>query len=321
MRLLAAITACSLTLGVCAALTASAAASPFDGRGMWIWIVSASDGGNASAIASQAQRNGIKTLYIKSGDGVNYWPQFSPALVQRLHAQRLERVRLAVRLRDRPGCRGCSGGTSGGERRRLPGDRCGDPVRGELQRGPTTTSRRCARRLARVSRSACRHFRTSTITRPFPTQCFSGPAGRNTNDLLPEMYWSDIGTSVEAVYQHTYTYNRIYRRPIRPVGQTDNGVERQRHRAVPRAVDRLRCRRTVVVGFRLAGADGVWPALSSPTRERPDRAGGWVSATAIRVRRRHRPVDAGAPGERDPIPADHRPVRVGDARGPACLPG
>jgi hypothetical protein len=34
------------------------------------------------------------------------------------------------------------------------------------------------------------------------------------------MYWKTIGTSVGNVYAHTYLYNRVYQRPIYPIGQT-----------------------------------------------------------------------------------------------------
>jgi hypothetical protein len=33
------------------------------------------------------------------------------------------------------------------------------------------------------------------------------------------MYWMDIGTSVGAVYEHTYAYNDVYGREIDPLGQ------------------------------------------------------------------------------------------------------
>jgi hypothetical protein len=34
------------------------------------------------------------------------------------------------------------------------------------------------------------------------------------------MYWKDIGTSVGEVFAHTYLYNRLWGRPIFPIGQT-----------------------------------------------------------------------------------------------------
>ena len=51
----------------------------------------------------------------------------------------------------------------------------------------------------------------------FPYSVFLGPGRRQYN--TPQMYWRDIGTSVAAVYAHTYDFNRIYQRPIFPLGQ------------------------------------------------------------------------------------------------------
>ena len=49
---------------------------------------------------------------------------------------------------------------------------------------------------------------------------FLGPGGAQYN--TPQMYWADIGTTVDAVYSHTYEFNRIYERTIDPLGQTFN---------------------------------------------------------------------------------------------------
>jgi hypothetical protein len=58
---------------------------------MWIWYVSQSDGGNLASIVAQAHVAGVTTLFIKSSDGSsNYWSQFSPTLVQTLHANGLK---------------------------------------------------------------------------------------------------------------------------------------------------------------------------------------------------------------------------------------
>ena len=46
---------------------------------------------------------------------------------------------------------------------------------------------------------------------------FLGPGGAQYN--TPQMYWVDIGTSVNAVYAHTYAYNSVYERAIDPLGQ------------------------------------------------------------------------------------------------------
>src|SRR5205807_850514 len=51
----------------------------------------------------------------------------------------------------------------------------------------------------------------------FPYSVFLGPGGAQYNS--PQMYWKDIGTSVNSVYAHTYAYNRIFEREIDPLGQ------------------------------------------------------------------------------------------------------
>jgi hypothetical protein len=37
---------------------------------------------------------------------------------------------------------------------------------------------------------------------------------------MPQMYWLEIGSGLGTVFRHTYTDNRIYRRPVFPLGQT-----------------------------------------------------------------------------------------------------
>jgi hypothetical protein len=51
----------------------------------------------------------------------------------------------------------------------------------------------------------------------FPYSIFLGPGGAQYN--TPQMYWVDIGTSVNTVYAHTYAYNNVYERAIDPLGQ------------------------------------------------------------------------------------------------------
>jgi hypothetical protein len=52
----------------------------------------------------------------------------------------------------------------------------------------------------------------------FPYSVFLGPGGATVNQ--PQMYWKDIGTSVREVFAHTYLYNRLWGRPVFPIGQT-----------------------------------------------------------------------------------------------------
>src|SRR3984957_2316947 len=74
-----------------ASTATTASGTAFAGQGMWIWYMSASDGGNVASIVEQAHAAGVSTLYIKSSDGSsNYWSQFSPQLVAELHANGLK---------------------------------------------------------------------------------------------------------------------------------------------------------------------------------------------------------------------------------------
>ena len=51
----------------------------------------------------------------------------------------------------------------------------------------------------------------------FPYSVFLGPGGAQFN--VPQMYWKTIGVSVDRIFQIAYTHNRIYERPIYPLGQ------------------------------------------------------------------------------------------------------
>jgi hypothetical protein len=48
------------------------------------------------------------------------------------------------------------------------------------------------------------------------------------------MYWRAIGTTVRDVFEHTYLYNRVYGRPIYPLGQTYGGPTRRELKAFRR---------------------------------------------------------------------------------------
>ena len=58
-----------------------------------------------------------------------------------------------------------------------------------------------------------------------------GPGGAQFN--VPQMYWHDIGSTVDAVYAHTYVYNAPYQRPIVPLGEVAGNPP-------PAAIERFR---------------------------------------------------------------------------------
>ena len=95
----------------------------------------------------------------------------------------------------------------------------------------------------------------------FPYSVFLGPNGAQYN--LPQMYWKAIGTSVDAVFAHTYTYNRLYGRRIFPLGQLYENP-------APSSIARFR---TLATAY---GASGVnwwdWQETDHPRLERPGGA-------------------------------------------------
>ena len=112
---------------------------------MWIWYVSASDGGSVAAIVAQAHAAGVTTLFVKSSDGSsNYWSQFSPQLVAELHANGLKVCAWQYVYGTNPAGEATLGAQAVAERRRLPGDRRRGPVRRPL-RGRADLHQRSAR--------------------------------------------------------------------------------------------------------------------------------------------------------------------------------
>ena len=85
-----------------------------------------------------------------------------------------------------------------------------------------TYMKTCARRSGPAYPLALASFPYVSYHPPCPTRCSSGPNGAQYN--APQMYWKDIGVSVDTVYANTYIGNRIYGGPIFPLGQTYGGV-------------------------------------------------------------------------------------------------
>jgi hypothetical protein len=191
--------------------------TPFDRQGMWIWYVSQSDGGSIAAIAARAKRSGIGTVYVKAGDGGAIWNQFNRPLVGALHARGISVCAWQFVYGDSPvaeakvGAAAVARGAdclvidaeSDYEGKYAAADRYIRALRGRIGDGfPLSLA----------------GFPYIDYHPAFPYSVFLGPGGATYNQ--PQMYWKAIGTSVRAVYEHTYLYNRLWGRPIYPIGQT-----------------------------------------------------------------------------------------------------
>jgi hypothetical protein len=79
---------------------------------------------------------------------------------------------------------------------------------------------------------------------------------------MPQMYWLDIGSSVGTVYRHTYTLNRVYTRPILPLGQTDASPTPEEVRVFRGLAVRYEALGIAWWDYAWTSFDEVWPAVS-----------------------------------------------------------
>jgi hypothetical protein len=200
----------------------TASGTAFAGQGMWIWYMSASDGGSVASIAAQAHAAGVTTLFIKSSDGpTNYWSQFSPQLVAELHANGLKVCAWQFVYGNEPigeANLGAEAVTNGAECLVIDAE-------GEYEGHYAAAQRYIETLRAKIGPSyplGLASFPYVSYHPSFPYSVFLGPNGAQFN--VPQMYWHDIGTSVAQVYVNTFEQNLIYGRPILPLGQTYGGV-------------------------------------------------------------------------------------------------
>jgi hypothetical protein len=206
------------TVGAQGALSGTA----FDGQGMWIWYLSQSNGGEVASIAARAHQSGITTVFVKSSDGsTNYWSQFSPRLVAELHANGLKVCAWQYVYGAGP-----AGEASLGARAVASGADCLVIDAEAEYQGRYAAAQTYIRELrAKVGAAypvGLASFPYVSYHASLPYSVFLGPEGAQYN--APQMYWKDIGVSVDTVYANTYINNRMYLRPLFPLGQTYGGV-------------------------------------------------------------------------------------------------
>jgi peptidoglycan hydrolase-like protein with peptidoglycan-binding domain len=239
----------------------AATGTAFESQGMWIWYLSKSDGGSIASIAAQAHAAGVTTLFIKSSDGsTNYWSQFSPQLVAELHANGLKVCAWQFVYGTEP----VGEANLGAEAIADGADCLVIDAEGEYEGHYAAAQTYIDDLRAKIGPSyplGLASFPYVFDHPSFPYSVFLGPGGAQYN--VPQMYWKDIGQSIDTVYANTYIANRVYGRPIFPLGQTYGGVS---------AAELLRFREEAV----LYGAPGIsfwdwqetgsggWSTLASP---------------------------------------------------------
>jgi hypothetical protein len=233
--------------------SATSGDGPFNRQGMWIWYVDRSEGGSIPRIVARAKAAGIGALYVKSGDGGSYWSQFNSSLVGALHRAGLDVCAWQFVYGDRPLAEAKVGAAA--VRR---GADCLVIDAESGYEGRYAAADRYVRALrARIGAAfplSLAGFPYVDYHPAFPYSVFFGPEGATANQ--PQMYWKAIGTSVRAVFEHTYVYNRLWGRPIYPLGQTYEA---------PRRGEVLRFRRFAATYGGLAPSWWDWQETGSRT--------------------------------------------------------
>jgi peptidoglycan hydrolase-like protein with peptidoglycan-binding domain len=183
---------------------------------MWIWYVSQSSGGDVASLVDTARTYGIGTLMIKSGDGPTAWSQFDPQLVALLHADGLKLCAWQYVYGSHPIYEAEVGAAAA----RAGADCLLIDAESEYQ-GKYVQAQEYLKKLRQLIGSG---FPVGLAGFPyvdyhpgFPYSVFLGPGGAQYN--VPQMYWPDIGVSVDDVYAHAYEFNALYQRPIVPLGE------------------------------------------------------------------------------------------------------
>ena len=306
-----------------------AGSSPFDRQGMWIWYVSTLRGrqhrrGSSPRPSATASAPSTSSPATRGSN----WSQFTPSAGRSASTPAgLDVCAWQFVYGDSPVGRGQGRRRRGQARRRLPGDRRRGPVRGQVRLGRPLHPRAARPDRRRLPALARRPSPTSTTTRPSPTRSSSGPGGATYNQ--PQMYWKAIGTSVRAVFEHTYLFNRLWGAPIYPLGQTYGGAGAQVDAALPPLRRQLRRpgsraggtgrRRRPPAGRRVGAADRR-PRLRLPPGRSPTRCSSGAAAatsssgprsTCARPARRpgHRHLRQDHPRRRARLPEQSRPAR------------
>jgi len=189
----------------------------FDGDALWIWLMDRTEGGSAERIAARARRHGLELVILKAGGERVQWTQLNPQLIATLRGAGLRvcgyhfifgrhpiaEARVSARIaRTGADC--------------LVIDAESD------YKGRYWEAERYMRALRRMvgpdypigfTSFPYVHYHATV-----PYSVFLAPGAADFN--VPQMYWRAIGTSVDQIFQTTYRHNRIYRKPIYPLGQT-----------------------------------------------------------------------------------------------------
>src|SRR3954451_8993579 len=189
-----------------------------DGSGMWIWYVDKSDGGDLDAIAARANAAGVKTVFIKSSDGATYWSQFSPLIVAGLKQRGLNVCAWQFVYGKVP-----ADEADAGAKAVQSGAQCLIiDAESDYENRYTQAKTYMTRLRSEIDPSLPVGLTSFPYVDYHPGLPYSVFFLNGADFNLPQVYWKDIGTSPDTAMQHTYVHNKIYGKPIFPLGQSYN---------------------------------------------------------------------------------------------------
>jgi len=239
----------------------------FKGQAMWIWYTSRTEGGNSAKIIARAKAAGVTAVYIKSADGSGAWQQFSKSLVSTMQAAGLRVCGGQFVYGAKPTAEARAAAAT-----KAAGADCLIIDAESSYEGRYSSARTYMKELRkRVGTKFPLGFTSFPYVDYHPSlpySVFLGPGGAEVN--MPQVYWRDIGESVTTAMKHTWRENRIYGRPIHPIGQTYQSP----------SVSEILSFRRLAAGYKAPGhswwewsstSSALWKALGTrlPTAPRP----------------------------------------------------
>jgi hypothetical protein len=172
--------------------------------------------GEPAQLAAQAAQAGAKTLFVKAAEGTTAEPQFTPALVADLRAAGRSVCAWTFVYGEVPLAEAAAALAAVGA-----GAQC-LVVDAEGQYDGRYYAAQQYVHALRASLGTgfpiALAGQAEVLEHPhFPYSVFLGPSGFNFD--MPQMYWLELGLSVNATYAAALAENAIFDRPIVPVGQ------------------------------------------------------------------------------------------------------
>ncbi len=189
----------------------------FTGHGMWIWELPRTEGGNVAKIAERARAANMQAVFVKGADGGDTWKQFTPELIQQLKAAGLKVCAWQFVYGNNPTAEAKAALAAIAR-----GAECFViDAEGQYEGKYAAAQRYVTALRAGVGPEypiALTSFPYTDYHPTLPYSVFLGPGGAQVN--APQVYWKDIGGTVDAVSARSFVHNRVYGAPIVPVGQT-----------------------------------------------------------------------------------------------------